>query len=176
MAAEFEPDREWKEQERRRIKSRLQNLASKAKTNYENRRGQEPDRGPLFEAEYDKAIQELKKVAMDEYQKSIRKERQRRQAEATGSNQQDIAPMAFCKCTMDMTPLNPCDSALDVDAIPPTVDWQQQGIINEKACDRTRAGSREDSKGTTAPGLATPLNVNASSSRTKGSSAMLQAQ
>ncbi|KAH6891885.1 hypothetical protein BKA70DRAFT_840784 [Coprinopsis sp. MPI-PUGE-AT-0042] len=104
LASQFEPDREWKEKERRRIRRRLQNIVSEAKLSYELRRGKEPDREPVFKAEYDKAIQQLGEVAMDDYQEAIRKERQRRKAEAMCAAQQRIPPVSSRECIMNLCP------------------------------------------------------------------------
>lgn len=101
---EFEPDREWKEQERRRIRRRLQNILNEAKLSYELRRGKEPDREAIFKAEYDEAIQELGKVAMNDYQEAIRSERRRRQAEGMGLAQDLSASTVSRKCTIIMAP------------------------------------------------------------------------
>jgi hypothetical protein len=100
----FEPDREWKEQERQRIRRRLRNILNEAKLSYELRRGKEPNREVVFKAEYDKAILELGKVAMDDYQEAIRKERRRRQAEAMSSFQNHAAPAASGKSAIIMDP------------------------------------------------------------------------
>jgi hypothetical protein len=101
---EFEPDREWKEQERRRIRRRLQNILNEAKLSYELRRGKEPEREAFFKAEYDLAIQELAKVAMDDYEEAKRRERQRRRAEAMGSTQHHVPPLSSRRSTFIMGP------------------------------------------------------------------------